>query len=265
MGDQLDALSLEFQKLYPEDPRYLEIQYEIVRQHRRLHAFGIALRSDEEIAAIKTRLESAGTLPKEIRVKQSSDAVIEKMVNYDEYGIGVNAFIQSANKHIRDYPDHPSSQQLVAELLKLEGKLAYKRHFDERLGHVKFTAIDGRSVDLSSLRGKVVLIDFWSAYKFSSMEKIPEMRAAYEKLHSEGFEIIGISFDSEKENLLNELTSRAITWPQYYDGKGAENDLAQKLGVTSVPTQWLIGKDGKIALTSVRNHLADRVEKLLAQ
>jgi hypothetical protein len=55
-----------------------------------------------------------------------------------------------------------------------------------------------------------------------------------------------------------------MTWPQYFDGKVWQNDYAVKYGIHSVPTMWLIDKQGRVATTKGREDLAGQVEKLLA-
>ena len=130
---------------------------------------------------------------------------------------------------------------------------------------LKFTAVDGREVNLASLRGKVVLVDFWATWCPPCRGEVPNVVAAYKKLHDKGFEIIGISLDQDKDALLAFIKSNNMTWPQYFDGKGWENAISHKNGVDSIPAMWLIDKQGKIATKEAREDLAGEVEKLLAK
>jgi thiol-disulfide isomerase/thioredoxin len=66
---------------------------------------------------------------------------------------------------------------------------------------LKFTAIDGRKVDLETLRGKVVLVDFWASWCQPCMLEIPHVVEAYHRFHDKGFEVVGISFDEDKAAL----------------------------------------------------------------
>ena len=90
---------------------------------------------------------------------------------------------------------------------------------------IKFAAVDGRQVDLGNLRGKVVLIDFWATWCVPCVHEVPHVKAVYDKLHPKGFEIVGISFDQKKTALQSFVLKEKMTWPQYFDGKGWENQL----------------------------------------
>jgi serine/threonine protein kinase/thiol-disulfide isomerase/thioredoxin len=128
---------------------------------------------------------------------------------------------------------------------------------------LKFTAVDGREVDLASLKGKVVLIDFWATWCGPCVAGIPDLVSAYQKYHDQGFEIIGISLDSDKAALERMTKERGMTWPQYFDGKGWQNAFGTQFGIRAVPTLWLVGRDGKIASTNARADLAGQVVGLL--
>ena len=91
------------------------------------------------------------------------------------------------------------------------------------------------------------------------------MKAAYAKLHDKGFEILGISFDQNKDTLLSFLKEKQMPWPQYCEGQGWQNRFGKEFGIDSIPTMWLVDKKGILRDQEAREGLAGKIEKLLAE
>ncbi len=95
----------------------------------------------------------------------------------------------------------------------------------------------------------------------------PNVIFSYKKHHADGFENIGVSLDDDRAKLDAFLKKEdGMTWPQFYDGQGWQNELAKKYGVESIPFTVLIGQDGKIIGKSLRgekleNAVADALAK----
>ena len=128
---------------------------------------------------------------------------------------------------------------------------------------LSFTAVDGRKVDLADLRGKVVLVDFWATWCPPCVEEVPGVVETYEKFKDQGFEIVGISLDQDKSALEKFTADNKMTWPQFFDGKGWENELAKRFNIESVPTMWLLGRDGKLADPNPRDRLEQAIQSAL--
>jgi thiol-disulfide isomerase/thioredoxin len=129
---------------------------------------------------------------------------------------------------------------------------------------LKYTAVDGKAIDLSQMRGKVVLVDFWATWCPPCREEVPNVVAAYKKYHDKGFEILGVSLDQNKDAMLGFTKAHDMAWPQYFDGKGWDNDVSGHFGIQEIPTMWLVGKDGKVITTSARDDLDSQIAKALA-
>ena len=95
------------------------------------------------------------------------------------------------------------------------------------------------------------------------MRELPNVKATYDKLHAKGFEIVGVSFDRKKEALAHVVKKEKMAWPQYFE-ESEDHRIGEKLGIESIPTMWLIDKQGNLRDLDARPGLADRVEKLLA-
>jgi thiol-disulfide isomerase/thioredoxin len=128
---------------------------------------------------------------------------------------------------------------------------------------LKFIAVDGTSVDLSEMKGKVVLIDFWATWCGPCVGEIPHVVEAYKKYHDKGFEIVGISLDRSKEKLMDFTQKNGMTWPQYFDGQGWKNQISSANGIHSIPAMWLIDKNGNLVSKDARQGLDAQLAKLL--
>jgi peroxiredoxin len=129
---------------------------------------------------------------------------------------------------------------------------------------LKFTAVDGSEIDLAALRGQVVLVDFWATWCPPCVEEVPELVATYEKFKDQGFTIVGISLDEDKGALEKFMAENKMTWPQFFDGKGWENEMAKRFKIQTVPTMWLLDREGKLIDANPRERLEQAVAAALA-
>ena len=108
-----------------------------------------------------------------------------------------------------------------------------------------FTAVDGQEVDTAKMRGKVLLIAFWEPDE--RLELLLE-KATYARFHAQGLETIGICVGqaNQKLRLTNLLKEEKITWPQYFDGIGWKNGMAQGFGIIHTPALLLVDKQGML-------------------
>lgn len=121
-----------------------------------------------------------------------------------------------------------------------------------------FEDLEGKAIALADYRGKVVLVDFWATWCPPCIAELPHVLDVYREYHDKGFEIIGISLDKDKDKLETFIANEKMDWPQYFDGKGWDNELSNKYAVSSIPATFLIGPEGTIIAKDLRG---DDLEK----
>jgi peroxiredoxin len=121
----------------------------------------------------------------------------------------------------------------------------------------------GNVVKLSSLKDKVILIDFWASWCGPCRRSIPHLQTLYSKYKEKGFEIYGISVDNNANAWKKAVVENNIKWIQVNDPQG---EVAGPWQVTYIPNTYLINKKGKIvAIDAPENALEDMISKLLAE
>ena len=128
----------------------------------------------------------------------------------------------------------------------------------------EFTQNDatGKPVSLSSFKGKYVLVDFWASWCGPCRGENPNVVKTFEKYHSKGFDILGVSLDNKKDKWTEAIKIDKLAWTQVSDLKGWKNSVAELYGVQAIPANFLIDKDGKIIAKGLRGEV---LEKKLAE
>jgi len=117
--------------------------------------------------------------------------------------------------------------------------------------------LDGLPLVLAEFKGKIVLVDFWATWCGPCVAELPNVLAAYEKFHAKGFEVVGISLDQNRAALTGFIKEENMKWPQYFDGLGWKNKLAEQYGIQSIPATFLLDGDGKIIAKNLRGPSLD--------
>jgi peroxiredoxin len=199
---------------------------------------GIRVRSvpnKDNLETYREKIDTLTPMPGAGRFLESQESGYAEVLRYIKPAAG--------DSHLQKLLEHPDKK--VATMAREELNLIEVSKTPYAL---KFTALDGREVDFAQLRGKVVLLWFWSAKSKNTDREhlgLQEMLTAYKK---RGFEIVGVNCDkeSDREAMAKFVKDNKVAWPQYFDGKDVKSDVASKLNVHSLPAAFVFDQKGML-------------------
>ena len=125
---------------------------------------------------------------------------------------------------------------------------------------------DGEAIALSSLKGKVVLVEFWASYcMVCTEEHCYYFKPLYNTFKDKGFEIYSVSVDSSANNWLKMIDRNELDWIQVSDLMGKDSPISKQFAVNALPTNYLLDQNGKIIAKNVDvSKLEETLPSLLA-
>ncbi len=134
---------------------------------------------------------------------------------------------------------------IAVAVVAIVGSLAYVLIDKPAAPAVTFTTLKGKSISLQSLRGKIVLVNFWATSCPGCIKEMPDLIHTYNQYKNRGFEIIAVAMSYDPPNyVLNFVQTRQLPFPVALDINGAH---ARAFGnVQLTPTSFIVGKDGAV-------------------
>ena len=147
---------------------------------------------------------------------------------------------------IRDnFPESSSAKKAAGAVVRLDsiGKVIKLKGASSTSG--------AKPIDLASYAGKVVLIQYWATWCEPAKVDLAQLKELQAQFGKDGFAILGVSLDTKVEELNDYLKKNKLPWSQIYEPGGLDSRLANELGILTLPTMILVGKDGRVVNRNV--------------
>lgn len=129
---------------------------------------------------------------------------------------------------------------------------------------VALPTVSGDTIKLSSLKGKVVLLDFWASWCGPCRVSNKGLVKLYPKYKDKGFEILGVSLDEDVSDWQKAVKKDKVSWLQVIDKGGWESGTVNQWRISAIPTSYLINKEGVlIAMDLEGKNLEKALKELL--
>ena len=252
----------------------LEVEMDLPQRHLNAMIAGltddeIMARADEFIEAVNKRNSEQLAFANRVFEEERNSLIPVAFSGYYFLDNGVEAYDELVKEGVV-FANHPylkKTRDDVEALLKPEDspKTAF---VGQPYTDMEMADPDGKMHKISELvgDGKYVLVDFWASWCAPCRAEMPHVLEAYNQFHTKGFEVVGISFDENKEAWVKAIDQLEMPWLQISDLKGFNCAAASIYQVDAIPDNILIDPQGKIIDRGLRGKaLLSRLQELIEE
>lgn len=174
------------------------------------------------------------------------------------YVIDKNQSKDLAKAYKAEFPDSEVAERLVS---------FFPPEIGDQAPEIALKNTEGEVIPLSSLKGKVVLLDFWASWCGPCRRENPNVVQAYNKYKDKGFTVYSVSLDRNKESWVRAIQQDGLIWPNHVsDLKHWQSEAAASYRVTGIPMAFLIDQEGKIIAKNLRGRSLDnKLEEIFSE
>lgn len=182
-----------------------------------------------------------------------------QLANIQDYVGDIENAEKLYRRIVADFPKSPQAPRSQGAVVRLtcEGKAIA----------LSGATVNNQKFSLDGLKGKTVLVHYWATWCGPCKAEFDEMKDLYAKYKKDGFEIVSISLDESREDLVTYLQkTNDLPWIHLYEEGGLEaSPLSAQLGIIALPTMILVGADGKVAERGTNLAQVERALRKLAR
>lgn len=166
------------------------------------------------------------------------------------------------------YIDKYKKEDIYGEIARMEYDMAKNRTSTIGMEAPDLAGMtpDSSTYSLRQLRGKVTLIDFWASWCGPCRRENPNVVQTYKKYHDKGFDVLGVSLDTDAKRWRDAIAQDGLPWHHISDLGGWQSKHAALYSVSSIPTTLLLDKDGKILARNLRGEqLGEKLKEIFGE
>jgi len=244
------------QNEYLQEMNFLDANFqEQTRQLREQHSIAVQRgNKDAQLDAFKRYEELRLSYNKQyktfIDTAQTSIVVIMVANSYLSFDDDISFLENVANRYKKELPNSKYTKQFIERVT-----LAKKVAVGSIAPDFTLKTIDGKAISLSSMKGKVLLVDFWASWCGPCRQENPNVVKVYNEFKNKGFDVLGVSLDNDKDAWQGAIKKDELTWNHVSDLKGWDSEVVKSYSITGIPFTLLLDKEGKIIAKNLRGEM----------